>query len=107
MRMVPYERELTERYKERPFTVLGVDCGDTREIARKTLEKEKITWPNWHDGDETGGRISTQYRVRGYPSLFVLDAEGIIRSRDRGGPSFDALIETLVKGAEARNGGAR
>ena len=35
--------------------------------------------------------------------MFILDAKGMIRSRDEGGPSFDAMIETLVK--EAENGG--
>jgi hypothetical protein len=35
--------------------------------------------------------------------MFVLDAGDIIRSREQGGPSFDALIETLVKEAEARS----
>ena len=98
MQQVPQERELAERYKGRPFTVLGVDCRDTHEIARKTIQKEKITWPNWHDGDEAGGPIATLYRVRSYPSMFVLDAKGIIRSR---GQVVDALIETLVKEAEA------
>ena len=53
MQLVPYERELAQRYKDRPFTMLGINCGDTREIARKTIEKEKITWPNWYDGDMT------------------------------------------------------
>ena len=30
MALVPHERELAERYKGRPFTLLGVDCKDTR-----------------------------------------------------------------------------
>jgi thiol-disulfide isomerase/thioredoxin len=97
--LVPHERELAERYKGHPFTLLGVDCKDTREIARNTIQKEKITWPNWHDGDEAGGPIATLYNVRSYPSMLVLDARGIIRSR--GPVVVDALIETLVKEAEA------
>ncbi len=97
--LVPHERELAERYKGRPFTLLGVDCKDTREIARNTIQPEKINWPNWHDGDVAGGPIATLYHVRAYPSMLVLDAKGIIRSR--GAVLVDALIETLVKEAEA------
>ena len=103
MQQVPHERELAKRYKDRPFTVIGVDCGDTREVAGKTIERVNITWPNWYDGAETGGPIATLYHVRGYPSMFLLDAEGTIRSREHGGPSFDALVETLVKEAEAKS----
>ena len=108
MQQVPYERELAARFKDRPFTVLGVDCGDAREVARKTIEKQEMTWPDWYDGEPRGGPIATLYRVRSYPSTFVLDAGGIIRLRELGGPSFDALIETLVKETEAgRHAGAQ
>jgi thiol-disulfide isomerase/thioredoxin len=101
MQQVPHERELAERYKDRPFNLLGVNCRDTGELARKTIEREKITWPNWYDGVEAGGPITTLYRVRGFPSMFVIDGKGIIRSREQVGPAFDALVEGLVKEAEA------
>jgi hypothetical protein len=101
MQQVPYERELAAKYKDRPFTMLGIDCGDSREKARTTMEKERITWPNWYDGERTGGPIASLYHIRGYPSTFVIDAHGIIRSRGHAAHGIDALIETLVKEAEA------
>ena len=58
MQQVPQERELTARYKGRPFTVLGVNCKEPAENARATMEKEGMTWPSWHDGEEHGGPSS-------------------------------------------------
>jgi thiol-disulfide isomerase/thioredoxin len=100
MAELPHERELVERYQGRPFTVLGVNCGDLRERALRTIESERITWPNWFDGEEPGGPIATQYHVQGFPTMYIIDHDGVIRSRDLRGKPLDELIETLVKAAE-------
>ena len=40
-----------------------------------------MTWPNWFDGDVGTGPIAKRYHIRGYPSVFILDARGVIRDR--------------------------
>jgi thiol-disulfide isomerase/thioredoxin len=101
MRQVPHERELVERLKGKPFALLGVNCdGDTR-AARKAMESERITWPNWNDGAPGEGPIANRYRVRGFPTVFVLDAKGIIRHNQRLAPegldkAVDRLLEELA-----------
>ncbi len=100
MQQLAHEKELAAQYKDRPFIVLGVECGDAPDIARKIVARERISWPNWYDGDVAGGPIATLYRIRHYPSVFLLDAKGVIRSRGPFSPELDALIETLVNEAE-------
>jgi thiol-disulfide isomerase/thioredoxin len=81
MAMVPHERELLDRLKGQPFALLGVDCEPDKDIARGVIASERMTWPSWYDGAPGEGPIARRYHVRGYPSVFVLDAKGIIRSR--------------------------
>jgi thiol-disulfide isomerase/thioredoxin len=81
MALVPRERELVARLKGQPFALLGVDCQDDRETARKAMAREGMTWPSWYDGADDPGPIAKRYHVRGYPSMFVIDAKGIIRAR--------------------------
>ena len=102
MREVPHERELAEKYKGRPFTLLGVDCNEKAAVAKKTIESEKMTWPQWHDGEETGGPIVQKFHVRGYPTIFVIDANGIIRSKNARDEVIDKTVETLVKDVESK-----
>ena len=45
MAEVPHERELVERYKYKPFAMLGVDCEPDKETARAVIEAQKMTWP--------------------------------------------------------------
>jgi thiol-disulfide isomerase/thioredoxin len=95
MAMVPHERELALRLKEQPFALLGVDCehGD-KDTARAVMARERMTWPNWFDGAVGTGPITKRYHIRGYPSVFILDAKGVIR--DRVAPDFDAAVDKLL-----------
>jgi thiol-disulfide isomerase/thioredoxin len=95
MAEVPHERELVERLKGRPFALLGVDCNEERSAALKAVKAERMTWPSWHDGAESGGPIATKYHIKGFPSVFVLDAKGIIRARDRG-QLLDRVVDSLL-----------
>jgi hypothetical protein len=58
-----------------------------------------MEWPSWWDGDETrSGPIQTDYDIQHWPSVFVIDAEGIIRAIDVHGPDLDATVdESLAK----------
>ncbi len=95
MTQVPNERELVARLKGQPFALLGVDCEEDRDAARQVMAREQMTWPNWFDGAQGTGPIANRYHVRSYPSVFVLDAKGIIRSRGVGG--IDEAVDKLLK----------
>jgi thiol-disulfide isomerase/thioredoxin len=94
MAMVPHERELVERLKDEPFALIGVDCEGDKETARRTMAREHMTWPSWFDGPAGTGPIATRYHIRGYPAVFIIDANGIIRNR---GGIFDEPVDKLLK----------
>lgn len=48
------------------------------------------------------GPIPAAWRLRGWPMVFLLDHEGIIRHKSHGGPGVDATIEKWVRVAERR-----
>lgn len=95
MRMVPHERELAERFHGKAFAIVGVNCGDVQEDAKATIARERMTWRCWWDGEETRGPIETDYDVSHWPRVFVIDAEGIIRSIDPEAEELGRTIERL------------
>jgi thiol-disulfide isomerase/thioredoxin len=95
MAQVPHERELVERLKGQPFALLGVDCEPDKDKARKVMARERMTWPNWYDGPQGEGPIARRYHIRGYPSVFFIDAKGIIRSRDGAFDQVDKLLDEI------------
>lgn len=100
MREVPHERELAERFKDRPFALLGVNCDGDKRAAVKAIADERITWPNWHDGEPGEGPIVKRYHIRAYPTIMLLDGKGIIRSPRILGPWLDKEVEDLLKEQE-------
>ncbi len=103
MREIPREKALLERMKGRPFALLGVDADAQAEIARKVMDAQGVTWPNWHDDQPGDGPIAKLYHVRGYPTIYVIDAHGKIRSKGALGNELDQLVEKLVADQEAAN----
>lgn len=100
MREVPHEREMVERLKGKPFALLGVDCDEDQEVARKVMNDERMTWPQWHDGAPGEGPIARRYHVQGYPTVVVIDAQGNIRAKNVIGSPLDELVDKLIVEAE-------
>lgn len=96
MAEVPHEREMAEKYKDKPVALLGVDCDEDRAKALEVMKKEGITWPNWYDGEPGEGPIAKAYHIRAYPTVMVIDAEGKIRLRNGRGKSLEAYVDKLL-----------
>ncbi len=79
--MWPHERQLVEELKDAPFAMIGVYSG-TRTVLQKLVDDKTITWKNWVE--EEKGPIADQWRVSAFPTIYVLDHEGVIRFQARG-----------------------
>jgi peroxiredoxin len=104
--MLPHERSLVKKLENKPFVLLGVNSDDTREKLREVLKKEEITWPNFFDGGGTDGPIAKAWNVSGWPTIYVIDAKGVIRHKDLSGEKLEEAVDALVAEAE-RAGPAR
>jgi thiol-disulfide isomerase/thioredoxin len=96
MGMVPLEKHLSEKYKERPFALLGICTDKEIDQARKTAEEHKMSWPCWFDGES--GPIARDYNILTWPTIYVLDRKGVIVSKDIGDEELDALIADMTDG---------
>ena len=102
--MYPHERSLVKKYENRPFAIVGVNSDRDREKIAKICEEKKLTWRSfWQEGG-TGGPISTRWNVQGWPTSYLIDHKGVIRTKQVGGSPSDELIEKLVKEAEQAAG---
>ncbi len=100
--MYPHERSLVKRLENRSFALVGVNSDDNREALKPVLEKEKITWRSFWNGEKgTGGPISSAWKVRGWPTIYVLDGTGTIRARNVRGEAMDRVVDRLLEEMEA------
>jgi len=93
--MLPHEKELVERMKDKPFAMLGVNSDRDREELKTFLTNENIGWQMWFEGG-TDGPISTRWNVHAWPTIYVLDAEGKIRFKNVRGEAMDHAVDELM-----------
>ena len=94
--MYPHERSLVKQFAQRPFALVGVNSDEDLEELRAVVEKQDLSWPSFFDGGSTSGPIATAWGIRGWPTIFVLDAEGVIRAKDLRGEELEAKLEELL-----------
>jgi hypothetical protein len=102
--MYPHERSLVKKMVSKPFALLGVNSDKDLDELKPVLKEEEITWRSFWNGEKgTGGPISGDWNVHGWPTLYVIDHKGVIRHKWVGAPEGDKLdtaIEKLVAAAE-------
>jgi thiol-disulfide isomerase/thioredoxin len=97
--MIPSEKALVARMQGRPFVLIGVSADHKRETLTKFIERNGMPWPDIFDG--YGGPIAKKWEVEAYPTIVVIDANGVIVQRLKGATELDQLIEPLVRESEA------
>jgi hypothetical protein len=99
--MFPHERSLVERFKDEPFVIVGVNSDQDPARLAELQERERITWPSFFDGGGIGGPIAIRWGVRAWPTIYVIDAKGVIRATDLRGEDLERTIERLIAEAKA------
>jgi RNA polymerase sigma factor (sigma-70 family) len=95
MAMVPDERKLVERLSGKPFALVGINSDKDPAKVKAVMAGEKITWPSFRDGDAPGP-IATAWNVHSWPSVYVLDGEGVVRYRDVRGQDLANAVAKLL-----------
>ena len=105
LQMIPHERELIEHHAGKPFTILGINADETLAGMKKTMEKEKITWPTIFDGTPDVSQIAKKWRIRSLPTIYVIDHHGVIRHNKLAPFQLENAVNALV--AEAVKSGTK
>ena len=102
--MLPHEKALVQRLKDKPFALLGINNDGPAAEVRPRFAKEGITWRNAIEPEKDS--LASRWNVSGYPNLYLVDAKGVIRHHWLGSPGDEVLdreIDALV--AEAMGAG--
>jgi peroxiredoxin len=97
---VPHERELYEKLKGRPFTILGVNGDEEVAKAKQAVDRAKIAWPSFAPDSGRRSDIPSAWNVFSWPTTYVIDHQGIIRHINLQGDKLDQPLAELVKAAE-------
>src|SRR5580693_1098761 len=94
--MIPGEKALVERLKDKPFALIGINSDGNAAAVQKILADQGISWRQAVDGS-TNGPLSRAWKVSYWPNIFVIDGSGKIRAKDLRGHDLDSKVEELLK----------
>ncbi len=94
--MLPHEREMAARLKDRPFTLLGINSDESRSALKEIIEKEKVTWPNIFGGPTATNEFASRWNVYSWPTIYVLDHKGVIRFKGLRDETLEKAVIRLL-----------
>src|ERR1051325_50373 len=94
--MLPQERDMVARLKGKPFTLLGINSDKDRSVLQNVLKDQKITWPNIYGGPTSDNAIAKKWGIRSWPTIYVVDHEGIIRYNNLHGEQMELVVNQLL-----------
>ena len=98
----PFHHFIVEQFEGDPVVLLGINSDANVETIRRAKASGKApayrTWWDGHAEVNTSGPIATAWDVATWPTIYVLDGEGVIRSLgDRGGHLIATLGDLLTE----------
>ena len=99
--MYPHERSLVKQLAGKPFALIGVnsdvDVG-RKEIdeVKEIIKKKNLTWRSFQNAEGVDGKISDMWGIQGWPTMFLIDAEGVIRWTAHNPDGMDDMITELL-----------
>jgi len=98
IRAMPQLNELAWEYRGKPLAVIGMNTDKDTTDARFVVDKLGLGYTNVLARGE-----DKEYRVQGFPTLYVIDAKGVIRDIHVGyspdlGAKLAATVERLLAG---------
>jgi len=99
---MPLLERAARRYRGQ-VVFLGVSSRDDRRPAEAFLRRYAITYPNVFDGS---GAVRRRLQLRGFPTTYFFDRDGVLRSSVVGGVSEQTLAARVRAslGPSARSG---
>jgi thiol-disulfide isomerase/thioredoxin len=93
---MPAIQEAYEEFRDQGFTVLAVNLTkkDVLGSVESFVEEHGLTFPILLDQD---GRVEDAYQLRGLPTSFFIDRDGVIQSVVIGGPMSQEAIRSFVQ----------
>ncbi len=98
----PFQRAMASLYEDtnEDAVLLSVNSDPILDTIQAVKIRESLAYRTWWDGHgeiSTEGPIATEWRVTAWPTIYILDAEGVIRFVHKRGADMIAAVDELLQ----------
>jgi thiol-disulfide isomerase/thioredoxin len=95
---IPNVVKIYQQYHDKGFDIIGVSLDQDKDKLLNFTKEQKMTWPQYFDGQGWSNKLAVKYGVESIPATFLLDGDGKIIAKDlRGEALEDAVSKALDK----------
>jgi thiol-disulfide isomerase/thioredoxin len=91
---IPNLNGLYEKMDSSKFEIISIVGDSTSESLDKMIEKHSILWPQVVSNDIN--RIKEEYGIKGYPTTFLLNPDGVIIAKNLRGKELENKVTNLI-----------
>jgi len=92
--MIPHHVHLAEQLKDKPFAILSVSCDRDKKTLEGFLADTDMPWDHWWVAPDS--EFKRALNITSFPTIFVLDAKGVIRHKNVRDGQLEEAVEALL-----------
>lgn len=96
MEELPNMIAVHEKFHARGFEIIGVSADRNRAALTGVLEENSIDWPNLYDREQDTSLLR-QFNIRAFPTLLLLDRNGVVVAMNPRGPELEKAVARLIE----------
>lgn len=93
---IPNLIEIYKTHKDKPFEIISISLDKNSQKAINFVKKNKMDWVHII-GPETTFKLSSLYKIRYIPSMFIIDKTGKVISSNVRGHELKERLARLLK----------
>jgi hypothetical protein len=96
---LPHVVETYNKYHEKGLEIVGISLDKSKPALEGVLDKYKMTWPQYFDGQGWGNKFVIEYNVSEVPTMWLVDKGGKLRTmkaRDDLEKQIDDLLNEKI-----------
>jgi peroxiredoxin len=86
-----------DKHRKNGFEILGISLDQDEKKLRDFMKENKMTWPQFFDGQGWGNKLAGKYGVNSIPATYLLDTQGKIIAKDLRGEALEQAVADALK----------
>lgn len=91
----PHLKKIAEEFQEQ-VQIIGIAGDHNKSDLRTLIRKDNLIWPNIFEGEAFFGEVSKKYNILRYPTIYLIDQNGLIAAKDLRGEDIAKRIKSML-----------
>ena len=92
---LPEVVEVYHKYHDKGFEIVGISLDKSQKALEGVVEKYKMPWPQFFDGQGWGNKYVIEYNISAVPTMWLVDKQGKLRTMN-GREDLEKQVQDLL-----------